>query len=344
MASRTLLRFFNVSPGYCSGDLFYAFTSRPTMHPLRIHHQYKHVRGFRSERYKTKRMETSSLSVTSNGSVSNLRILLKPFCFAVTFSSVSIATAIIMEYERVRMNIKKSFNRSWGSVYKRGWRMKMERWWQNLYEGQRAFAPICFVNVLVFCAWRIPRLQQAMWKYFLMHPKTSAPCWPMVLSVFSHQSPLHLFANMYVLHSFSLTAVNDLGKEQFFALYLVSGVMGSFVSCVYKVAFAVTGPSLGASGAVLGILGYICTKHPDLPIVIIFLPMFPFAASSALKLMASFDIAGLIFHWKFLDHAAHLGGVAIGILWQKWGNLYIWRKRQSLTTLWHKLRGPLKSD
>lgn len=68
----------------------------------------------------------------------------------------------------------------------------------------------------------------------------------MVLSTFSHSSFLHLAANMFVLNSFSSIAVSGLGKEQFLALYLTSGVISSFVSYFYKAAFRMPGFSLGA--------------------------------------------------------------------------------------------------
>lgn len=45
----------------------------------------------------------------------------------------------------------------------------------------------------------------------------------MVLSCFSHVSLLHLAANMYVLWSFSTSAVSLLGREQFLAVYLSAG-------------------------------------------------------------------------------------------------------------------------
>lgn len=51
---------------------------------------------------------------------------------------------------------------------------------------------------------------------------------------------------MYVLHSFSTIAVSTLGREQFLALYLSSGVISSFASHVYKTMFGIPGYSLGA--------------------------------------------------------------------------------------------------
>lgn len=118
-------------------------------------------------------------------------------------------------------------------------------WWNRLTPGERVFAPIFCINLAVFTLWRVPRLKPAMLKYFCANPAGRAVCWPMFLSTFSHYSLFHLFANMYVLHSFS-GAVNSLGREQFVGLYLAAGVISSFTSYAYKIATLQPGFSLGA--------------------------------------------------------------------------------------------------
>lgn len=56
---------------------------------------------------------------------------------------------------------------------KTGWRGQMELWWRNLSEGHKVFAPICFFNVLVFLAWRVPSFKHTMVKYFTTNPTSS---------------------------------------------------------------------------------------------------------------------------------------------------------------------------
>lgn len=67
------------------------------------------------------------------------------------------------------------------------------------------------------------------------------------------------------------------------------------------------------SGAILGILAYVCSKYPDTQLQIMFLPMFQFSAENAIKVIMAVDVCGCIFGWKFFDHAAHLGGAAFGM-------------------------------
>lgn len=68
----------------------------------------------------------------------------------------------------------------------------------------------------------------------------------MLFVTFSHYSLLHLIINMYVLYDFCKIAVTELGREQFLALYLTSGVVSSFSSYLYKATVGIKDPSLGA--------------------------------------------------------------------------------------------------
>lgn len=66
-------------------------------------------------------------------------------------------------------------------------------------------------------------LSSSWWPGSVSLPPTEALCLPMLLSTFSHYSFFHMAANMYVLWSFSSSAVSMLGREQFMALYLSAG-------------------------------------------------------------------------------------------------------------------------
>lgn len=131
---------------------------------------------------------------------------------------------------------------------------RVESIWNQLTPGEKIFVPICAANVAVFGLWRIPSLQPFMIKYFTSNPAARAICWPMILSTFSHYSAFHLFANMYVLHSFSHGAVNSLGREQFLGLYLTGGVVSSFASYLCKTLTRQGGLSLGAVSILVRVL------------------------------------------------------------------------------------------
>nr|CAD7458798.1 unnamed protein product [Timema tahoe] len=296
---------------------------------------------------RTDAVETPFENIKIDGGPVGLSNLWKPLGFTIFFSSASFAGAAIWQYENMRAKaialVKKPVGWMDGRIHRvkkwGKWRQEMNSWWNGLTEGQRIFFPLCFANLLVFVAWRIPRLQGTMVRYFCSNPASRTLCWPMFLSTFSHYSAFHLFANMYVLHSFSSGAVAALSKEQFLALYLSAGVISSFSSYLFKVVTSQPGLSLGASGAIMAVLAYVCTKFPDTKLSIIFLPFFTFPAGTAIKVIMGLDAAGILLRWKFFDHAAHLGGAAFGIAWCNWGNTYIWQKREPLLHWWHELRG-----
>ncbi|XP_030751151.1 presenilins-associated rhomboid-like protein, mitochondrial isoform X1 [Sitophilus oryzae] len=323
--------------------------------------QFKPIRNFRRNK---KSVEVKEEAKVNPGSLetpfSNVYVgsadlsvnkLWKPFLFTVGFSGATFVGCAIWEYENMRSHAISALKRP-VKFFKRKTEFAVERsnvvvkevraWWNSLTPGQRVFVPICALNILVFAAWRVPRLQPFMLHYFASNPASPNQCIPMILSTFSHYSLFHLMANMYVLHSFSTGAVHSLGKEQFLALYLSSGVISSFTSYLHKVLTKQPGLSLGASGSIMAVLGYVCTEYPDTRLGIILLPFLTFSAGTAIKVIVGLDTAGAILGWRFFDHAAHLGGVLTGIGWALWGNQNIWPKREPILKYWHELRGSVK--
>lgn len=53
------------------------------------------------------------------------------------------------------------------------WRQRLHQMWNNLDEGKKIFVPICFLNILVFLAWRVKKFQPTMIKYFMTNPGSS---------------------------------------------------------------------------------------------------------------------------------------------------------------------------
>ncbi|XP_043975753.1 presenilins-associated rhomboid-like protein, mitochondrial [Gambusia affinis] len=270
--------------------------------------------------------------------------LVKPFLFTVGFTGCSFGAAAIWQYESLKSRVQSYFNElqaDWLEKLrpqKRGdVRKEINQWWNSLTEGQKTVAGIIVANVLVFCAWPLVPLP-IMLRYFTSNPASSALCVPMLLSTFSHMSLFHLAANMYVLWSFSSSAVSMLGREQFLAVYLSAAVASSFSSYLCKTVTGRYGPSLGASGAIMAVLALVCTKMPEAKLAIIFLPMFTFTAANALKAIVAMDTAGLLLGWRIFDHAAHLGGALFGIWYILFGHELIWKNREPFVKLWHDLR------
>ncbi|XP_077988020.1 presenilin-associated rhomboid-like protein, mitochondrial [Glandiceps talaboti] len=278
----------------------------------------------------------------------SFRTALRPFLFAIGFTGCSFAGAALWQYEDMRKAAMKSF---FGSsryndmfqVPKYGhYREKINKWWNSLPEGRKLAAGIIGVNVIVFLGWRVPALQHTMLKWFTSNPASKAVCLPMVFSMFSHYSLWHIAINMYVLWSFAATAGAMFGKEQFLAMYLSTGVWASFASHLNKIAISRFNPSLGASGAIMAVLGAVCAKYPDSQLQIIFLPFFSFSAGTGMMGIIGLETAGTLLRWQFFDHAGHLAGILAGWYYVKYGYAQIWGSREPLMRFWHSIRGPPK--
>jgi len=270
--------------------------------------------------------------------------LVRPTIFSIAFGGGTVCACAVWQYENMRLQAARGrvqdwwTGMEWGVKKAGGWREELHQWWSKQHEGEKLFWPICFLNVLVFAAWKVPALQGTMLKYFASNPGAKAACLPMLLSAFSHFSAFHLGANMFVLHSFMTPAVELLGKEQFLAIYMSSAVFTSLASYVHKVATARVGFSLGASGAICTVLGLFGTLVPHAQMQILFLPMFTFSAATAIKGLMVIDGTGLVMGWRFFDHAAHFSGVLYGVFWCYFGQKLIWENREPLVTRWHKFR------
>jgi membrane associated rhomboid family serine protease len=75
--------------------------------------------------------------------------------------------------------------------------------------------------------------------------------WRLITAAFLHYGPLHLLLNMLALYWFGSLLERRIGSGKYLLLYLVSGLAGSAGALI---ASPLT-PTVGASGAIFGILG-----------------------------------------------------------------------------------------
>ncbi len=123
----------------------------------------------------------------------------------------------------------------------------------------------------------------------------------LITSAFLHVGLLHLIFNNYALYVIGSQLESFLGKAKFLIIYLVSAICGSLMSMLFS-----DGISVGASGAIFGLLGsllyfgynyrvYLGTvlKSQIIPLII-------------LNLVIGFITPGI-------DNAAHIGGLLGGL-------------------------------
>uniref|UniRef100_A0A7N5P4C8 Presenilin-associated rhomboid-like protein, mitochondrial n=1 Tax=Ailuropoda melanoleuca TaxID=9646 RepID=A0A7N5P4C8_AILME len=109
-----------------------------------------------------------------------IRTLVKPLFFTVGFTGCAFGSAAIWQYESLKSRVQSYFDgikADWlDSIrpQKEGdFRKEINKWWNNLSDGQRTVTGIIAANVFVFCLWRVPSLQRTMIRYFTSSPASS---------------------------------------------------------------------------------------------------------------------------------------------------------------------------
>jgi len=126
----------------------------------------------------------------------------------------------------------------------------------------------------------------------------------LITSEFLHASAVHLLVNMYSLYIIGTQIESFLGKKKYILIYLMSAVFASLLSITLG---DLTSISIGASGAIFGLLGSLLyfgyhyrvylgnvIKSQIIPIIL-------------LNLIIGFSIQGI-------DNFAHIGGLVGGVL------------------------------
>jgi membrane associated rhomboid family serine protease len=86
----------------------------------------------------------------------------------------------------------------------------------------------------------------------------------LLTSMFMHGSIMHLFGNMLFLWIFGDNLEHSLGRARYLIFYLVTGLIASLAHVISTFVFGDNPfiPSLGASGAISGVLGGYLVLHP----------------------------------------------------------------------------------
>jgi len=135
-----------------------------------------------------------------------------------------------------------------------------------------------------------------LWRYGI---SVEHQYWRLVSSAFLHESILHIGFNMYLLYLLGMMLEPALGSVRFAAIYTTALLAGSFGALL-----ATAAPSLGASGAVFGLMGAAAVE----------------LRARGLSIMQS-GIGGLIlinlifsFAVPNISVGAHIGGLIAGAL------------------------------
>ena len=164
--------------------------------------------------------------------------------------------------------------------------------------------------------------------------------WQILTHMFMHGGFWHIFFNMYSLLMFGSILERSLGPKKFLIFYFVTGLgavalhtgvewMQARVFIANGAAQAYQGllvtPTLGASGAIYGILIGFAMLYPQARLTLIFPPI-PMTAKWLVIIFAAIELfSGINGIQDGVAHFAHLGGMLFGWLLIRW-----WRKHDKL--------------
>ena len=133
---------------------------------------------------------------------------------------------------------------------------------------------------------------------------------PFFSSMFLHGGWMHIIGNMWFLFIFGDNVEDRLGHGNYLAFYLLSGLAAAIVQLLSSVGSSV--PTIGASGAISGVLGAYLVMFPRAKVVTL-LPIFFF--------FDIIDISAFLFigFWFLIQFVSGLQAVGIdtsgGIAW-----------------------------
>ena len=144
----------------------------------------------------------------------------------------------------------------------------------------------------------------------------------LLTSMFMHGGIMHLLGNMLFLWIFGDNIEDDLGHVRYTAFYLTAGLLASLAHVVSTFVFGQDPniPSLGASGAISGVMGAYLLMHPQRRVTVFlfrFLTEVPGIVAVGLwfvlQLISGLGLLGGGSQLGGVAYAAHIGGFIAGL-------------------------------
>jgi membrane associated rhomboid family serine protease len=173
--------------------------------------------------------------------------------------------------------------------------------------------------------------------------------WQFGTYLFLHEGIMHLFFNMLFLYFFGMDLERTWGTRRFYEYYLLTGAGAGVITVLVNVVLDPRGtgysfgiPTIGASGAIFGVLIAAGIMFPDRQVWLIPFPiMIPMkllvAGSIVIEFFLSLEVSG-----DKVSHVTHLGGALVGYLYLRRG-LFLYRFRNDFLD-WKRRRARRKFE
>ncbi len=138
--------------------------------------------------------------------------------------------------------------------------------------------------------------------------------WQLVTYMFIHGGFFHILFNMLALWFFGVELENVWGTRRFLMYYFLCGIGGGLSNLYLTPLFTTPAPTIGASGAIYGILLAFGMLFPDAPVFLYFL--FPIKAKYLVAIFIGIELFyGVTGTQNGVAHFAHLGGALVGFVY-----------------------------
>lgn len=189
----------------------------------------------------------------------------------------------------------------------------------------KAVKHIILINVLMLVLTYLNN--PLMSKWFALNPISFIwKPWQLVTYMFMHGGFGHLFFNMYTLFIFGSVLENVWGTKKFLTFYFVTGIGAALVNIGVQYLTGSFALTVGASGAIYGILMGYAMLYPDSTLTLLFPPV-SMKAKWFVLIFAGIELLLGISNNPAdnVAHFAHLGGLVFAFLL-----LMFWKKRRRL--------------
>ena len=160
---------------------------------------------------------------------------------------------------------------------------------------------LCFWMFVIFL---IQLLIKGFTELFLLNSNSFIQFWRFVSAIFLHGSFVHLLYNVFALALFGSMLERLIGGKRFLVVFIATGILANIVSVNFY------SSSLGASGAIFGVIGALIVVRPLMVVWAFGLPMPLFLAGI---IWAVGDVIGL-FVPSDVANLAHLSGMVFGLI------------------------------
>ncbi len=159
-------------------------------------------------------------------------------------------------------------------------------------------------------------LENQIIKYFglipLNYDAASFYPWQLISYQFLHGGFSHILFNMFLLWMFGMELENMWGSQKFLLYYLLCGIGAGLVQLLFSQTFSGgAAPTIGASGAVFGVMIAFAMFFPDRYIYLYFL--IPVKAKYLIAFLVVIEFMS-VGNMSFVAHLAHIGGAVSGFI------------------------------